>query len=127
VAGPAERTARSSLSQALTTLRHALGEKDAQQPVLLTTADAVQLDPHSAIEVDVAQFLALLRNAEAHDHYSWRTCTPCADRLQQAMALYRGNFLSDFFIADSSAFEEWAGLQREYLLQRALSALGVAG
>ena len=73
-----------------------------------------------AIEVDVAQFLSLLRTSDAHasDHRSWRTCTPCADRLRQALALYRGNFLADFFIPDSSVFEEWAALQREHLLQR---------
>jgi hypothetical protein len=71
------------------------------------------------------QFLTLLRasDAHAHVHRSWRTCTPCADRLRQALALYRGNFLADFFIPDSSVFEKWASLQREHLLQRALSAL----
>ena len=120
-----DRAARSSLSQALTTLRHALGDKTADRPVLLTTADTVQLDPEGAIEADVAQFLSLLRASDDHvaDHRSWRTCTPCADRLRQALTLYRGNFLADFFIPDSAVFEEWTALHREHLLQRALSAL----
>jgi predicted ATPase/DNA-binding SARP family transcriptional activator/Tfp pilus assembly protein PilF len=120
-----DRVARSSLSQALTTLRHALGDKTADRPVLLTAADTVQIDPAGAIEVDVTQFLTLLQTSDAHapDHRSWRTCMPCADRLRQALALYRGNFLADFFIPDSSVFEEWAALQREHLLQRTLSAL----
>jgi predicted ATPase/DNA-binding SARP family transcriptional activator len=120
-----DRAARSSLNQALTTLRHALGDKTTDRPALLTEADTVQIDPEGAIEVDVVQFLTLLRasDAHAHVHRSWRTCTPCADRLRQALALYRGNFLADFFIHDSSVFEEWAALQREHLLQRALSAL----
>ena len=120
-----DRAARSSLSQALTTLRHVLGDKTADRPVLLTGTDTVQIDPAGVIEADVAQFLSLLRTSDAHasDHRSWRTCTPCADRLRQALALYRGNFLADFFIPDSAVFEEWTALQREHLLQRALSAL----
>lgn len=120
-----DRAARSSLSQALTTLRHALGDKTADRPVLLTGTDTVQIDPAAAIEVDVAQFLSLLRASDAHasEHRSWRTCTPCADRLRQALALYRGNFLADFFIPDSAVFEEWTALHREHLRQRALSAL----
>src|SRR5215208_4479307 len=52
-----ERTARASLSQALTTLRNALGDKSAERPLLLSDAQSVQLDPTSAIEVDVTQFL----------------------------------------------------------------------
>jgi predicted ATPase/DNA-binding SARP family transcriptional activator/Tfp pilus assembly protein PilF len=115
-----ENAARSSLSQALATLRRAMGPK--HEAALRTGVDTIQLDPN-AIQVDVSQFLALLREAETHEHRSWRTCTPCALRLEQAIALYRGNFLADFSLPDSATFEEWGGLQREHLLQRALSAL----
>ena len=118
-----ERAARASLSQALTTLRSALDDKDAQQPLLLADTQHIQLDPASAIEVDVAQFLAGLRAADAHAHHSWRTCQSCADRLQLALDFFRGQFLADLSIADSDVFEEWASLQRELLQQRALSAL----
>jgi predicted ATPase/DNA-binding SARP family transcriptional activator len=118
-----DRTARGNLSQALTTLRNVLDDRTSGQPILLADAETVQLDPDRAIEVDVRQFLALLRTSEAHGHRSWRTCTPCAERLRQAMSLYRDNFLADFFIGDSAVFEEWASLQREHLRQRALSAL----
>jgi predicted ATPase len=118
-----ERTARGSLSQALTTLRNALGDKTAEWPVLLADAHSVQLDPDAPIEVDVTRFLDLLRASDAHMHHSWRTCAPCADRLRQAMEVYRGHFFTDFCIPDSAVFEEWAALQREHLLQRALSTL----
>jgi predicted ATPase/DNA-binding SARP family transcriptional activator len=118
-----DRTARSNLSQALTTLRTALGDKTAERPVLLTDAQSIQLDPCGAVEVDVMQFLALLHDSDAHAHHSWRTCMLCADRLRRAVDLYRGNFLADFYIPDSAVFEEWAALQREHLVQRALSAL----
>jgi predicted ATPase/DNA-binding SARP family transcriptional activator len=118
-----DRVARGNLSQALTTLRKALDDKTSDQSLLLADAETVQLDLDSSFEVDVKQFLALLQSSEAHPHPSWRTCTPCAERLRQAMDLYQDNFLTDFFIPDSSVFEEWASLQREYLRQRALSAL----
>jgi DNA-binding SARP family transcriptional activator len=69
-----ERSARGSLSQALTTLRNALGDKTADRPVLLADVQSVQLDPRSAVLVDVTQFLTSLRASEAHAHRSWRTC-----------------------------------------------------
>jgi DNA-binding SARP family transcriptional activator len=118
-----ERTARASLSQALTTLRTALDDKRADRPLLLADAQHVQLDLDASIELDVVQFLACLRAADAHGHHSWRTCPSCAERSQQALDFYRGSFLADVPIADSDVFEEWATLQREHLHQRALSAL----
>ncbi|MBC8074989.1 MAG: AAA family ATPase, partial [Chloroflexales bacterium] len=115
-----ERTARGSLNQALTTLRTVLDDKTAAQPLLLADAQTIQL---RAVEVDVTQFLALLRASDTHAHYSWHTCAPCAARLRQALDLYRGPFLANVGIPDSDVFEEWASLQREHLLQRGLSAL----
>lgn len=118
-----ERMARASLSQALTTLRNALDDKNPDQPLLLADAQRVQLDPAAPIQVDVAQLLARLRAADAHAHHSWRTCPACAEQLGQALGFYRGAFLADLPIADSEVFEEWALLQREHLQQRMLSAL----
>jgi predicted ATPase/DNA-binding SARP family transcriptional activator/DNA-binding NarL/FixJ family response regulator len=118
-----ERTARASLSQALTTLRSALGDKTAERPVLLSDALAVRLDPQSVGDVDVRQFFALLSECDAHAHHSWRVCAQCAERLRRAVQLYRGHLLGDIAIADSAAFEEWATMQREHARQRALGAL----
>jgi predicted ATPase/DNA-binding SARP family transcriptional activator len=118
-----EQAARASLSQALTTLRHALGDKNAERPLLLADAHTVQLDSSSTIDVDVVQFGARLQVADAHNHHSRRTCHSCAGLLGQALALYQGDFLADLAISDSEVFDEWALVQREYLLQRALSAL----
>lgn len=118
-----EASARASLSQALMTLRNALGDRQAAEPALLADVQHVRLNPTSAVEVDVLRFLAELAGAEAHAHRSWRTCAVCSERLGQAIDLYRGVFLADVAISDSEPFEEWATLQREHLLQRALSAL----
>jgi predicted ATPase/DNA-binding SARP family transcriptional activator len=118
-----EGAARASLSQALTTLRGALGDKAAGQPLVLSDALSVRLNPEAAVDVDVDQFLAALAAADAHPHHSWRVCAECAERLRRAVELYRGHFLADLAVADSANFEEWATLRREHLLQRALSAL----
>jgi DNA-binding SARP family transcriptional activator len=45
------------------------------------------------------------------------------ERLQQAVDLYRGDFLAGFFLDDSPAFEEWMLLKREWLRREALQAL----
>ncbi|MBL8095476.1 MAG: tetratricopeptide repeat protein [Anaerolineales bacterium] len=111
-----EAAARQSLSQALTQLRKVLGPaaiKASVQTVELT------LD----VDVDVCRFLDLLAQCDHHGHRAWRTCAVCAERLEAAVDLYQGDFLSDFYISDSAAFEEWAQGWRERLRQSLLSAL----
>jgi predicted ATPase/DNA-binding SARP family transcriptional activator len=118
-----EAGARASLSQALTTLRNALGDKGAEEPFLLADAQHVWLSQQHAVEVDTALFLGALAEAEAHRHRSWRTCARCSERLRLALDLYRGDFLADVAIPDSAVFDDWASAQREHLVQRAMSAL----
>ncbi len=118
-----ERSARRNLTQVLTALRDTLGENEASPAWLLTNAESVQLNPDVALNVDVARFGALLDDSERHAHRSWLTCSACAERLREALALYRGDFLSQIYVADSAPFEEWALLWRERLRQRSLSAL----
>ncbi|MBL8057222.1 MAG: AAA family ATPase, partial [Anaerolineales bacterium] len=113
-----EAAARRNLTQALTALRRTLGEA-----WLLAGPEVVRLNPERDLIVDAARFGALLDTAERHAHRSWPTCRPCADRLEAALALYRGDFLAQFFLPDSAPFEEWALLWRERLRQRAFSAL----
>ncbi|HRF49690.1 MAG TPA: BTAD domain-containing putative transcriptional regulator [Anaerolineales bacterium] len=118
-----ERAARASLSQAVSQLRLALGDKGAERPFLLVTPDSIQLNPEADVRLDVAVFLDAIRRAEQHNHRSWRTCGACASDLERALALYRGDFLDHFFLNDSTPFEEWSALWRERLRARALSAL----
>ena len=46
----------------------------------------------------------------------------CARR-RVAVALYRGDFLAQLYLADSAGFEEWATLTRERLHGQARDAL----
>ena len=118
-----ENAARQNLSQALSQLRKVLGDKQAATPYLLTNIESVQLNPAAPVDVDAARFTALISHAETHPHRAWHLCSPCAEKLRQAVSLYHGDFLAHFYVSDSVGFEEWAVLLRERLRQQMLSAL----
>ena len=71
----------------------------------------------------MASFEAHLAACAGHPHARLDVCAVCAPRLQQAVDLYRGKFLQEFFLEDSAEFEEWAVARREATHQRALEAL----
>jgi len=45
--------------------------------------------------------------------------------LQEAVALYRGDFLSDFYLPDSAPFEAWAAARRADLRRQAVDAYDI--
>jgi adenylate cyclase len=105
-----ESAARGSLSQALTNLRHVLGERDDDPPVLLASRQAIQFNHESDPFVDVLAFTDLTGRRDLTG-------------LEQAVALYRGRFLEGFSLPGSSEFEEWLLLEQEYLHRRAVEVL----
>lgn len=119
---PNER-ALHSLRQALSSLRKALGENHANA-LLLLRGDTVQLNG-SACTLDVRQFQEKL--AAAQRHYTQRAApgrlNPRA--LQQAVSLYRGNFLDQLLISGAPLFEEWVAIRGEALRQQAVEALAM--
>jgi predicted ATPase/DNA-binding SARP family transcriptional activator/Tfp pilus assembly protein PilF len=118
-----EGSARHNLSQALFNLRQRIGDPTAQPPYLLISRDTLQFNLASDHTVDVTRFTTLLATCETHAHAQITTCDACATRLQQAVDLYQGPFLHQFFLSDSAAFEEWILIQREHYHRRALAAL----
>jgi predicted ATPase/DNA-binding SARP family transcriptional activator len=116
-----EAAARNSLRQALHQLRRALGEGD--PPFLSITPQAVQFHLGSTVALDVAEFGGLLAATAGHAHRHLETCPDCVERLERAVALYRGDLLAELFLRDSVGFEEWVLVQRERYRQRALDAL----
>lgn len=95
-----QKQARSNLRVALHRLRQQLAA------YLLTTQQSVALDPAATITLDATDFESQL--AGGH--------------LAEATALYHNDFLIDFFLDGSPAFEQWALLERERLRTLALSA-----
>ena len=122
--GYPERNARQSLSQALSSLRAALGPAAAAEPPLLSaTRQDVQLNPSPHVQVDISLFAALLEASARHAHPDLSLCAACGWRLQQAVALYEGEFLAGFTLDDCAEFEEWLVLQRERYRRQAVEAL----
>lgn len=120
----AESAARNNLRQAVHALRQALGDRRAQFPYIITSRATMQFNTDADYSLDVQRFVQLVEVSERHAHRSRESCSACARRLQRAAELYRGPFLSDFFLPDSPTFEEWALVKREWLSQMALGALG---
>lgn len=121
-----EAAARQSLSQALTTVRQAVGGRrganGAAEPPILADSETLQLNPAITCVSDVAQFQAFLAVCERHAHVAWRTCAACGERLQAALALYHGDLMAQFQLRDSAAFDEWLGRRREHLREQAVGA-----
>lgn len=118
-----EETARHNLRQALFNLRRALGDHSAIPPFFFITRDKIQFNRASDYYLDLAEFDAHLAATDRHAHGQMETCAACMSNLQQAIDLYRGNFLQDFFLEDSAEFEAWALSLREQLHRRAQESL----
>jgi predicted ATPase/DNA-binding SARP family transcriptional activator len=118
-----DATARANLRQALANLRNVIGDRTAATPFLSTTSDSIQFHLTEHCSIDAAAFTELIAACHAHAHRRLETCRTCAQRLQQAVELYRGDFLAQFVQSGSEAFEEWALIQRERLHREVLDAL----
>lgn len=110
--------AQVNLRQTLYLLRQAIPEVAASAEsggVSLVIADrlTVQFNPAAVCDVDVARFLRRLHGRPA-----------IADR-EQAIALYQGDFLADFYLSDSNEFEGWAEGKRTNLRRQAIETLDV--
>jgi DNA-binding SARP family transcriptional activator/predicted ATPase len=117
-----ERRARHNLSQALWTLRRALGD-ESSTPVLTVTPGTIQLNPTCDHWLDVRDFTSLLTACQVHRHWRLETCLACAERLDHAIALYSGPFLDGLSLPDSPSFEQWQLVWRERLHHEATGAL----
>lgn len=118
-----ESRARQNLRQALSYLRQAIGDQDQDVPFLLTSRRTIQFNRDSDHWLDVAEFAALVEASERHRHRRLESCLPCVHRLEEMADLYQGDFLKQFFLSDSSVFEEWASLKREWFHREIISAL----
>ncbi len=110
-----DRDALSNLRYALSSLRRAIGDRDADPAFLLITRDTLQFNTASDYWLDVAAFTEVVQGGRAQ--------SPATDQMEQAIAVYRGSFLEGFSVGDSPGFEEWALLTRERLARQISSAL----
>lgn len=122
-----EEAARLSLRVALSDLRKVLIPVRAVSnapPLLVTSRQTIELRlPPNAGWVDAVEFDALWDACTAHGHTTLVRCPTCIQRLNQAVALYRGDFLADVILADSPGFDEWRRLQQEHYHKKTTAAL----
>jgi len=110
-----EQAARGNLRRVLSNLRLAIGDHKATPPFLHISRQMIQFNSASDAWVDVIAFTDLL---EAKGDLQ-----QLISQMEEAVSLYRGDFLEEFSIPDSAAFEEWALLNRERFRRLVMAAL----
>jgi predicted ATPase/DNA-binding SARP family transcriptional activator len=106
--------ARNNLRVTWAWLRQRLGDDNPGVPPLLhSTRLDLQLNPNVEVWFDLREFNALVRACEQHQHPQRDQCAACQERLAQAAALYRGEFLAGFALDGCPEFEAWVFVQRE--------------
>jgi predicted ATPase/DNA-binding SARP family transcriptional activator len=110
--------ARANFRRSLSLLRKALkGEW------LEVDRESVWTDPEADFWLDVDQFARLLRACETHGHPPEEVCPRCPAVLEEAAALYEGDFLQGFGLRGSVEFDDWQFFQAEELRQQLTSVL----
>lgn len=125
-----ESQALNNLRQTLTRLRQTLntasGNADTLEPqhsaALTITARSLQLNS-DAVALDVRQFRELIAESKAHTHLHIEQCSECIHKLENAISLYKGEFLQGLSLRHSQPFAEWASYIREELHQMMIFAL----
>lgn len=118
-----QEVAQANLRQALANLRQVLGERTAAKPFLTVTRENIGLAEEADYSLDVQEFLDRLDCCRMHNHRRPEACAPCIERLDEALRLYRGDFLDGLYIDAAPAYDAWAAVQREHVRSNALSAL----
>jgi len=116
--GRPEGYARTNLRQALVGLRRALGND-----VLSGNDEYLSYGLASSTWLDSQSFLSLIQSTQSHKHRSLDKCEVCVRNLEEAVALYRGDFLEDMLLPDSQSYQEWVVFQREHFFRLFLGAI----
>jgi DNA-binding SARP family transcriptional activator len=99
-----ERTQSRSLSNlrvALSSLRKRAG------PYFIITRETVSVNPDAEVWVDIAAMEQHLTGAREP------TARRSVDQIEEAVALYQGDFLEGFYVRGSEGFDNWMLLERE--------------
>jgi len=108
------KSAQGNLRHVLYHLRQAIpkvnGINNEEVAFVLAERQTIQVNPNGRFWLDIPQFETLADSQAVGD---WQT----------AVALYRDDFLSDFYLPDSSEFESWVQSRRAALRRRLLDTL----
>ena len=112
--------ARAALRRTLSSLKKAL-----DGDFLAISRESLAFESNDDVWVDVCQFDSNLKEFQSHLHGRGLLCTRCRSLLQEAINLYRGDFLEGFPYIGSDAFEEWLNLKREEFKQQTIEILKI--
>jgi predicted ATPase/DNA-binding SARP family transcriptional activator len=106
---------RKNLRQTLYELRRAIpttASRAGGEPVPLIIADrqTITINPQAVVNLDTAEFERLIQSGVPLN-------------LERAVGLYRGDFLVDFYLPDSSSFAEWTTNRRAAYHRQMLDGL----
>ena len=85
--------------------------------------ETVSLHHSANLWVDVIEFRQLLAQCQTHGHAKDAACPDCIAPLNEAIALYRDDFLSGLALPNCPEFDEWRFFQRESGRQMLTTAL----
>jgi len=119
-----QEIALDNLRQALSRLRKSIDDPSAFQSFLIADRETVQLNLQADLQVDAVLFKGELAFCSGHVHRHPQTCPTCANHIETACKIFRGEFLEDFTLPDSDLFEDWAAVQRAQFHEQELEALG---
>jgi predicted ATPase/DNA-binding SARP family transcriptional activator len=117
-----EQAARHNLRQVLFNLRSSLSDQTANPPYFLITRDSIQFNRESDFSLDLEQFNHYYSTCEKNLSQRVEDSSTHAAHLEEMVKLYRGEFLEQLYLGDSTEFEEWTLVQRERAHQRVLEA-----
>ena len=96
----------------------------------ITKLDGLEADRQSVclkvaagLHVDVIEFKDRLNSAYSHEHPEDTLCPDCVALLNQAIDLYRGDFLAGFSLRHNPEFDNWQFQQIEALRNELINAL----
>ena len=116
-----EQSARTYLRQSLAKLRDILGERAAASPCLSATRQTIQFNPASDYWLDTAELTSCLSAATGPHR---QAMTPdLAGHLEDALAVYGGEFLEGFYLDACPEFGEWQLLTAEHVRRQTIEAL----
>lgn len=112
--------ARNNLRLVLLNLRQCFQDHDRPIPLFLTDRHALGINPDLRAQIDIIRFESA---PDACDSPSPDRCDACAAQMEQAVELYRGDFLENFFLCGCPEFEDWLLVRREEMRRHALDLL----
>jgi predicted ATPase/DNA-binding SARP family transcriptional activator len=117
-----EESARHNLRQALFKIRVALNDTSATPPFFLVTRDKIQFNQQCDYSLDVERFNHYFFIGKENLPPYKEASSIYVSNLEEAIKLYRGEFLQQLMVDDSSEFQDWLLVQRENYHQRVLEA-----